>query len=230
MWRVVNPTREHEVVELQPRLLDSLLHSFAGRGCDLELHRALSLVLHHRGASGHLITVADVPDLEMFAIAGAVPRRARPSRRTLPATGDRRKAVAHRRHRTHRDDLVSQARRHDQHALPTCSDRTRCRYQRLPARVVARGRTGSCRRAGASGGQPNWDEVSRSSAERLDVQARHEGHTTGRDQYQDDVWRLGRSRSNTAAASAMYRHAAMSRLLSSRPQRAQPNVSRTHSC
>jgi hypothetical protein len=64
MWRVVNPTREHEVLELQPRLLDPLLHGLAGRRRDLNLHRALGLVLHYHGAYCHLVAVADVPELE----------------------------------------------------------------------------------------------------------------------------------------------------------------------
>src|SRR5215471_18154897 len=49
-----------EVLGLQPRLLDPLLHRLARRGCDLELHWALGLVLHHHSASCDLVAVADV--------------------------------------------------------------------------------------------------------------------------------------------------------------------------
>ena len=56
---------------LQSSLLNPLLYSVSGRRRDLELHRALGLVLHHHGASCHLITVADVPDLEADEVAAA---------------------------------------------------------------------------------------------------------------------------------------------------------------
>ena len=67
----MNATREHEVLGLQPRLLDPLLHSLAGRLRDLELHRALRLVLHHHGAGCNLVAVADVPDLETDKVTTA---------------------------------------------------------------------------------------------------------------------------------------------------------------
>jgi hypothetical protein len=71
MWRVVDATREHKVLGLQPCLLDPLLRSFPGRLRDLELHRALSLVLHHHSAGCHLVAVAYVPDLETDEVATA---------------------------------------------------------------------------------------------------------------------------------------------------------------
>ena len=63
MRRVVDPAWKGGVVRPQPGLLHPLLHGFArGRG-DLELHRALSLVLHDHGARSHLVAMANVPDL-----------------------------------------------------------------------------------------------------------------------------------------------------------------------
>jgi len=59
------------VVRLQPGLLDPLLHRIPGGRCDLELHRALGLVLHHHGTGCHLVAVADVPDLEADEVAAA---------------------------------------------------------------------------------------------------------------------------------------------------------------
>jgi hypothetical protein len=41
-------------------LLDALLHRLARCRRDLELHRALGLVLHHDGASSDLVAMADV--------------------------------------------------------------------------------------------------------------------------------------------------------------------------
>ena len=61
---------EQMVIRPQSRLLDPLLDSVARCGRDLELNRALSLVLHDDGPRCHLVTVADVPDLE----AESVPR------------------------------------------------------------------------------------------------------------------------------------------------------------
>src|SRR4051794_6853145 len=62
---------KHEVVGPQSRLLDPSLHGIAGSRCDLELHGALSLVLHHHGPSSDLLAVADVPDLEADEVAAA---------------------------------------------------------------------------------------------------------------------------------------------------------------
>ena len=71
MRRVVNTTRKDEVVGSQPSLLDPLLHGLSRGRCDLKLHRALGLVLHDYGTGGHLIAVADVPDLEAHEITAA---------------------------------------------------------------------------------------------------------------------------------------------------------------
>ena len=71
MWRVVDATREHKVLGLQPCLLDPLLHCVAGRLRDLELHRALRLVLHHHSARCDLIAVAYVLDLETDEVTAA---------------------------------------------------------------------------------------------------------------------------------------------------------------
>jgi hypothetical protein len=67
----VNTTREYEVLGSQPRLLDPLLNRIAGRRCDLELHWALRLVLHHHGSGCHLVTVTDIPDLQAHEVAAA---------------------------------------------------------------------------------------------------------------------------------------------------------------
>ena len=45
-------------------MLDPLLHGVARRRRDLELDGPLGLVLHHDRPRGHLIAVADVPDLQ----------------------------------------------------------------------------------------------------------------------------------------------------------------------
>ena len=71
MRRVVDPAWKDEVVGPQSGLLDPLLHGFArGRG-DLELHWTLGLVLHDHGAGGHLVAVADVPDLQTHEMAAS---------------------------------------------------------------------------------------------------------------------------------------------------------------
>jgi hypothetical protein len=71
MWRVVYAAREQEIVGLQRRQLDPFLHRVTGTRRDLELHWALSLVLHHHGAGCSLIPVADVPDLQADEVAAA---------------------------------------------------------------------------------------------------------------------------------------------------------------
>jgi hypothetical protein len=58
--RVVNATREQEVVRLQPRGRDPLLHGVTGCRRDLELNGSLRLALHHDGPRGDLVAVADV--------------------------------------------------------------------------------------------------------------------------------------------------------------------------
>jgi hypothetical protein len=67
----MHTTREHEVLRLQPCLLDPRLHGVACRSRDLELDRALGLVLHHHGAGCYLVAVADVSDLEADEVAAA---------------------------------------------------------------------------------------------------------------------------------------------------------------
>jgi len=69
--RVVNAARKHKVVRLQFCLLDPLLYSVSGRRRDLELHRALGLVLHDHRARCHLVAVADVPHLQTDQVAAA---------------------------------------------------------------------------------------------------------------------------------------------------------------
>ena len=64
---------EQEVVGLQPRGLDPLLHGVTGSWRDLELNGPLGLVLHHDSPRGDLVAVADVADLEGHEIAAAKP-------------------------------------------------------------------------------------------------------------------------------------------------------------
>ena len=71
VWRVVDPAWKDEIVQSQPGSLDPLLHGLPRGRCDLELHGALSLVLHHHGTGGHLVAVADVPNLEADEVATA---------------------------------------------------------------------------------------------------------------------------------------------------------------
>ena len=56
---------------LRPACLIPFLNGVASRGRNLELNRALSLVLHEHGARRYLVVVADVPDLEADQIAAA---------------------------------------------------------------------------------------------------------------------------------------------------------------
>ena len=53
------------------RPLDPLLYGIAGRRRDLELHRALGLVLHNHGPTCHMVAVMHVPDLEADEVAPA---------------------------------------------------------------------------------------------------------------------------------------------------------------
>ena len=55
----------------QRGLLDPLLHGLARGRCDLELQRTLRIVLNHRGTGGHVVAVADVPNLEADEVAPA---------------------------------------------------------------------------------------------------------------------------------------------------------------
>ena len=64
VWRVVNATREQEIVRLQPCRLDPLLYGVTGGRRDLELNGSLGLVLHHDGPRGELVAVADVANVE----------------------------------------------------------------------------------------------------------------------------------------------------------------------
>jgi hypothetical protein len=86
MRRVVNATREHEVIRPQSGLLDPLVDGVWGCWCDLELDWPLGLVLHDDGARRHLVTVADVPDPNADRVAAArllwIPRLKRASSRT----------------------------------------------------------------------------------------------------------------------------------------------------
>jgi len=52
-------------------VLDPRLQGVSGGGRDLELHRALSLVLHHDRTGCHLVAVAEVPDFEADENAAA---------------------------------------------------------------------------------------------------------------------------------------------------------------
>ena len=95
MRRVVDAARKQKVLGFQPCLLDPVLDGVARCLRDLELHRALGLVLQHYGATCHLVAVADVTDLETNQVASAqlavglkrASSRARPSiwRRTRSA-------------------------------------------------------------------------------------------------------------------------------------------------
>jgi len=69
MGRVVEAAREQEVLRLQRRFPDPCLHGLASGLRDLELHRALGLVLHDDGAWCHLVAMAHVPDLEGNEVA-----------------------------------------------------------------------------------------------------------------------------------------------------------------
>ncbi|MNR10921.1 hypothetical protein D3C85_1271950 [compost metagenome] len=67
----MHSAREQEVVRSQSGALDPRLHSLAGSGRELELHRTLRLVLHHCCPWGNLLSVADVPDLQANKIAAS---------------------------------------------------------------------------------------------------------------------------------------------------------------
>lgn len=67
----MDTAREHEVVRFQPRLLDPLLHGITGGRRDLELHRALGIVLHHHGAGCDLVAMANVPHFEADEVTAA---------------------------------------------------------------------------------------------------------------------------------------------------------------
>lgn len=67
----MKPTREEEVFLLQSSLLDPRLQRIPGGLGDLELNRALGLVLHDDGARRHLVTMAHVPYPEGDEIAAA---------------------------------------------------------------------------------------------------------------------------------------------------------------
>jgi hypothetical protein len=62
---------KREVLWLAPGLLDPSLQSVTGGPRDLELHRALGLVLHDEGAASYLIPMAHVPNLEGDKVASA---------------------------------------------------------------------------------------------------------------------------------------------------------------
>jgi len=68
-WRVVNASREQEIVRLQPCSRDP--HGVTGSRRDLELNGSLGLVLHHDSPRGDLVAVADVADLERNEVAPA---------------------------------------------------------------------------------------------------------------------------------------------------------------
>lgn len=65
----MDPAREQEVIRLQLRQLDPGQYGVSRRRSDLELDRALRLVLHHDGTGRHLVSMADVADLEGDEIA-----------------------------------------------------------------------------------------------------------------------------------------------------------------
>ena len=67
----MNSTREQVVLGLQLGLLDPRTDGVAGYRCDLELHWPLRLLLHDDGTCCHLVTVADVADLQPDEIASA---------------------------------------------------------------------------------------------------------------------------------------------------------------
>lgn len=69
--RVVHSAREQEVVLSQSGAMDPGLHSLAGSGCELKLHRTLRLVLHHCCPRGNVLSVADVHDLQANKIAAS---------------------------------------------------------------------------------------------------------------------------------------------------------------
>ena len=69
--RSVLPAREQEVLGPQARLLDPPLHGLAGHAGDLELNRALRLVLHHDGPGRDLVPVTDVPDSQADQVAAS---------------------------------------------------------------------------------------------------------------------------------------------------------------
>jgi len=71
MGRVMQRAGEQEVLRLQTGLLDPGLQGFPGGLGDLELHRALGLVLHDDRACRHLVAMTHVPHLERDEIAAA---------------------------------------------------------------------------------------------------------------------------------------------------------------
>lgn len=61
---IVQLAGEEEAFEFQAGSFDPLLKRLVRRGSDLELHRALRLVLHDNCSGCDLIAVADVADLD----------------------------------------------------------------------------------------------------------------------------------------------------------------------
>ena len=69
--RIVEPAREKVVIGFQCRLLDPSLQGLPGDCRDLELHRALGLVLHDDGSGGHLITMGHITHFERNQVTSA---------------------------------------------------------------------------------------------------------------------------------------------------------------
>src|SRR4051812_28043091 len=67
----MQPAGEQELLWFQSGLLYPRLQRISRGLRNLELHRALGLVLHDDGARAHLLAVAYVPDLERDEIAAA---------------------------------------------------------------------------------------------------------------------------------------------------------------
>jgi hypothetical protein len=65
----MEPAGEDEVIRLQASLLDPRLQGIPGGRRDLELDRALGLVLQDDGARGNLVPMTNISDLQSDEIA-----------------------------------------------------------------------------------------------------------------------------------------------------------------
>ena len=70
VWPSTRPTGEQEVFRAKTGLVDPRRHGFSGLFCNLELDGPMSLLLHVDGTARYPVAVRDVPDTELYEIAG----------------------------------------------------------------------------------------------------------------------------------------------------------------
>ena len=71
VWRPsTQPTGEQEGLGAKTGLVDPRRHGFSGLFCNLELDGPTSLLLHEDGPAYHPVPVRDIPDTELYEIAG----------------------------------------------------------------------------------------------------------------------------------------------------------------